>query len=65
VDDNNFYGDLWVVDASIGRQGKKILLFANNCATHLQDTSLLWKINFVYYPSNWRRRMPSMRNKYG
>jgi hypothetical protein len=56
---------LRVLDASTGVQGTHVLLFAENCDMHPQDTSFLRTIKFVYYPPNCISIMPSMRLGYG
>jgi hypothetical protein len=46
---------LRVLAASIGMQGRNILLLADNCAAHQQDTLFLQNVTFVYYPTNFMR----------
>jgi hypothetical protein len=43
---------LRALDASMGVQGRNILLFVDNCAAHLQDMSFLRNVKVVYYPPN-------------
>ena len=39
---------LWVMNAPIGVQVRNILLFEDNCATHLQDRSFIQTVIFVH-----------------
>jgi len=55
---------LRLLDASFGVQDINILLFVDNCATQLQDTSFLWYIQFVHYAPNCTSMMPSTRTGY-
>jgi hypothetical protein len=43
---------LRALDASMGVQGRNILLFVDNCAAHPQDTLFLRNVKVVYYPPN-------------
>jgi hypothetical protein len=56
---------LRVLDVSIGVHDVIILLSVDNSATHLQDTSFLRDIKFVYCPPNCTGIMPSTRTGYG
>ncbi|XP_021920213.1 tigger transposable element-derived protein 6-like [Zootermopsis nevadensis] len=40
------------LDASMGAQGRKILLFVDNCAAHPKDTTFLRNVKVVQYPAN-------------
>jgi len=65
VDENSHFMEFWrVLDASIGVQDINILLFVDNCATHLQDTSFIWYIQFVYYPPNCTGMIPYTKTGY-
>jgi hypothetical protein len=52
VDDNGDFQTLHALDASFGALGRKILLFADNCASNSPDASFLRNIKVVFYPSN-------------
>jgi hypothetical protein len=53
VDDTTIFTEfLKALDASMGVQGRNILLFVGNCAAHPQDTSFLGNVKVVYYPPN-------------
>jgi hypothetical protein len=41
---------LHALDASFGALGRKILLFADNCAAHSPDTPSLRNVKVVFYP---------------
>jgi hypothetical protein len=43
---------LRALDASFSALGRKILLFADNCAAHSPDTSSLRNVKMVVYPPN-------------
>jgi hypothetical protein len=43
---------LRALDASFGALGRKIILFADNCAVHSPDTSSLRNVKVVFYPPN-------------
>jgi hypothetical protein len=43
---------LRALDASMGAQGRNILLFVDNSDAHPQDTSFLRNVKVVYYPPN-------------
>jgi hypothetical protein len=43
---------LHAFDALFGALGRKILLFADNCATHSPDTFSLRNVKVVFYPPN-------------
>jgi hypothetical protein len=43
---------LRALDASMGVQSRKILLFVDSCAAYLQDTSFAKKAKVAYYPPN-------------
>jgi hypothetical protein len=45
-----FIEHLRALHDSMGVQGRNTLLFVDNYATHMQDTSLLSNIKVVYYP---------------
>lgn len=65
MDENSHFMEfLRLLDASIVGQDVNILLFVDNCATQLQDTSFLRYILFVYYPPNCTSMMPSTRTGY-
>jgi hypothetical protein len=40
------------LDASMGAEGRRILLFVDNCAAHLQDMTFLRNVKVVQYPAN-------------
>jgi hypothetical protein len=40
------------LNAPMGVQGRKILLFVHNCASQTQDTPFVRHVKVVYYPSN-------------
>jgi hypothetical protein len=42
----------------------KNILFVNNCATHLQDTSFVWNIIFLYYTPNCTSAVLSIRTEF-
>jgi hypothetical protein len=43
---------LKVLDASVGVQGRNVLLFVGIIATHPKDMLFLLNLKFVYYPPN-------------
>jgi hypothetical protein len=43
---------LRALDASFGAIGRKVLLFADNCAAHSLDRSSLRNVKVVFYPPN-------------
>jgi hypothetical protein len=40
------------LDASMGAEGRKILLFVDNCAAYLQDMTFLRNVKVIQYPAN-------------
>ena len=56
---------LKVLDASLVVHGRNILLSAYNSAVHLQDTSFLQNVKFVYFSLNFTSVMLCTRIGYG
>jgi hypothetical protein len=46
-------------------QGGNTWLFADSYAAHLQDTSSLWNVKFVFYHPNSKSVMSSTRPGFG
>jgi hypothetical protein len=43
---------LWALDASMGVQGRNILLFVNSCTSHPQSISMLRDVIFMHFIPN-------------
>ena len=47
-----FSSFLLSLNATMGAQKRKIVLFVDNCATHTQDASFLRNVKVIHYPTN-------------
>jgi len=55
---------LKVLGASVGIQGRNVLLSVGISATHPKDMLFLLNLKFVYYPPNSTSMLHSMRTGY-
>lgn len=52
-----FYRFLHDFDDAIGRQGRKVVLFVDNCSAHSKDISSLKNVKVIFYPPNCTSRV--------